>query len=1337
MSQTKLVKVDNWGIYFLQRLKNFFNRTDYCDLTLQFQDKAQLKVHRLVLSACTEYFEVLERTCEMYEDCLVMPDDLQADVVVPIINFMYTGQLEFSMNLLEKLYQTSQIMNMPILTKLLNSHRTTHHSKTPHQTYDYVPKKYSKRTEKPKIKKQVNIIPTMSVNNKRSYAKAFNKSMPYEDKFVYKPVRNDLGVNDIYYTEPVPVSPTTSNTKKMAKCDPRPTRYELPEELDSDNELDNSFCNISYTSQPLMVHPEKFKQNPKPKLNEPTTSHRLGRDTSTLDIVECKRISNDNIFEDNLSEPINDDEFFPSSYMTPKEKSKNQSKLFDQITEQNDGPKVTIESKNSKVSSNIDHAKIISEVLKRYPHLMKSNKNIKLKILNTPSKIKKEPQFEDTQKIIKFKTEKSDEDSTYESEVIDSKEAARLISLGAENIKGPWICLICGTPGRALHFTTYYKFRRHLVNVHKEKPVSTICEYCGLKSLKRNYMLHHLYSQHGVPPPSQYNFPKCNQCNYIALTEGFLVKHKLTHSVTRRFRCTVCGKTYDTSQNLLSHIQATGHKYTPDKKTNLQCVYCLKVFLRENNLYAHIKANHKQEAIEDDIIEDSDEETKQNDKPKVKYEEPVNVSQMNDEDGEMQYEIQENASGSIELVSKKRSPAPKQKILNPGFSNINSTTPVVVDHQQLCNVEDNEPETEEIVMIDNIEYVVRNDQLIPRKQNHVSKDDYIISDMLTSQAEQNIDAMIPSSSIKYTNVNNANIEGNSITQKVTLNHPIQIVVSNEEEYKDFVSSNHPIIFNNNNANKTLTVLASNNAALNNSSISINNKPSNDMMIISENYPLSVADTVTTNNSNIVVVYSHPVDNQNKQYQLVTSSQGLEGQFIQSPAIITQNYQTVSNISAAMGAHVLATPENWQNNVHETVIEHSQQGPAIDVQTIENPINDVTAIHLAELPKVDLAHQTSSAMIPPCNISEEILINSEQNTEETIEIDQQATQQETELITESIQAESLETIHTAENEKNIEIEHLNVTNTGQILPSEYHSETHGTDTLHETSTEKTSSNEQIEVEHGVDTILSVTEQEEPTDDSAVEQNDVDKEKMVQEGSIHEVIEYDPNTTCTQQEETKVEENMNTHSNSQNSQEISEEVGPPVVSESNNEITNKNKEILISEWSEDEYDVETEKEVDETKLNNQTEEMKIIEMPTEVEQSVEFTQHNVNNEIVSSAHETAEEDSHTQDKNISTVNKIVSVDTNKMNVNSDEPQKKILSLLNEWEDNDSQEENTSTIEGDESGHIGPADNDEQHTENSEQCTLQDSDVNVQKAPQEEKGPEANIKNLVSDWDDDEDE
>lgn len=125
MGEVKSVKVDNWGVFFLQKLQNFFNKTDYCDLTLQFRDNSQLKVHRLVLSACTDYFNVLEQTCEIIDDALIMPAEFQADVVVPIVNFMYTGTLEFELKMYGKLLRTAKEMNMTVLLKLLEAHRRT------------------------------------------------------------------------------------------------------------------------------------------------------------------------------------------------------------------------------------------------------------------------------------------------------------------------------------------------------------------------------------------------------------------------------------------------------------------------------------------------------------------------------------------------------------------------------------------------------------------------------------------------------------------------------------------------------------------------------------------------------------------------------------------------------------------------------------------------------------------------------------------------------------------------------------------------------------------------------------------------------------------------------------------------------------------------------------------------------------------------------------------------------------------------------------------------------------------------------------------------------------
>ncbi|XP_013169664.1 PREDICTED: uncharacterized protein LOC106119295 [Papilio xuthus] len=832
MSDMKQVKVDNWGIYFLQRLKHFFNRTDYCDLTLQFQDNAQLKVHRLVLNACTEYFELLERTCEMYEDCLVMPDDLQADVVVPIVNFMYTGQLGFKPELLERLYQTAQVMNMPVLTKLLDAHRNQ--MQRTGQDYQNL-RSYSKSFESPKPSKPPAVASTSYMSTKRSYSKAFDNTFPAKvkkqtvEKNSHKHDHN-LSNNEISQKE----ATEYSAKKKPSVAESRPTRYELPEELDGDNIFDNSFTSISYESTPLMVHPETVKRYSSKKTNifdETSSSKRLLHGTSTLDIVECKKLSsNENIFDD-VSENIQDDAF-SSDVSTKQQKDSNQ--LFDLILD-NDNSKTTIEIKDNETSKKpkIDHAKIISDVLKKYPHLVKSNKNIKLRVLDAPIKSKKSKStnFYHDEKDVKSKNE---QDWTLDIDVLDSKGAAKLIAMGVDNIKGPWICLICGTPGRALHFGSYYKFRRHLVEVHNEKPVVTMCEYCGLKSHKRNYLLHHLYTKHGVPPPSPYYFPKCNQCPYIALSEALLVKHKSTqHDDSKTFACNVCAATFSSSTRLLTHIHMTGHKYSAERRTILHCIYCYKTFSRETNLYSHLKYNHKESAQTDKIIEESDDEKE--------YRRPT--------------------SGKSD----------KTKNISLTYTNEYENIDVKYQIQQKAD----------------------------------------------EQSENN---SVPTTSMEYPILHHTNTEDPKmiIKKPIHVNEPIEIVVSSEEQYKALMSSTHSIIFEE--PNKTLTVLtAPQTSTLEGTTIDLDNTQTNDMMIIQDNYPLNVTETVSTDNNNIVVVYSHQVDDSSKQFQYIPT-QGIEAQFIQSSAMVTQNYGTVTTSTPVMSVQALDSNvnESWQNSLKGNV-----------------------------------------------------------------------------------------------------------------------------------------------------------------------------------------------------------------------------------------------------------------------------------------------------------------------------------------------------------------------------------------------------------------------------------
>lgn len=265
MHEVKSVKVDNWGVFFLQKLQNFFNKTDYCDLTLQFKDNSQLKVHRLVLSACTDFFNVLESRYEVIDDILIMPKDLQADVVVPIVNFMYTGTLEFEVNMYARLLKTARDMNMTVLLKLLEAHKRTVGDSIRSQnttgpvvlnkgaaqqrvnTYSRpgtttVARTYTQRT-----------IPTTIGSTKISPTRSYptNLTKVKQEKIGSTIVRSIPSSNVLRKNLPEPVQLVAkyANTGNAVKG---PSRFECTDDSASDA-FESSFDNISYESKPLIT----------------------------------------------------------------------------------------------------------------------------------------------------------------------------------------------------------------------------------------------------------------------------------------------------------------------------------------------------------------------------------------------------------------------------------------------------------------------------------------------------------------------------------------------------------------------------------------------------------------------------------------------------------------------------------------------------------------------------------------------------------------------------------------------------------------------------------------------------------------------------------------------------------------------------------------------------------------------------------------------------------------------------------------------------------------------------------------------------------------------------
>uniref|UniRef100_A0A182QN14 BTB domain-containing protein n=1 Tax=Anopheles farauti TaxID=69004 RepID=A0A182QN14_9DIPT len=628
-AEAKSVKVDNWGVFFLQKLQNFFNKTDHCDLTLQFNDNSQLKVHRLVLSACTDYFNHLENVCEMYDDVLIMPMDLQADVIVPIVNFMYTGTLEFQYNMYDRLLKTATDMNMTVLLKLLEAHRQT--SRIAKQ-----PVLLNKQAPRPRTGA------TMYQGQQRAGVPVARGPM-----ISGKPRLPMVGRQQ---------QPPHSYGK-AANAKPGPSRY-VDEMGDG---YDDSFDGMSYEGKPLLTADQVKKEeetSPFEKLRKGYTNANVVKRASggSLTSPPAKKPNLDEVKEfteaarmrsqlttddDDSPDYVDDDTHFndddDEDYQPPasvkaalakqasasggsgkqiviKQESKSPgsggggggggSNVLKQITVKDD-------------SGNVDHAKIISEVLKKYPHLVKKNKNIKLKIMqkpssnaasaststSTPSATKMEvrtatPLKQDQSMVRRATANIQNEPAAKAStsgaggtasssatpgtkpassapKTIDAKTMHALIAKGAENMTGPWLCLRCGINGRPISIPSYRAFRNHLVTKHKERIDVRICEHCGWRAQQRNpHLFYHLLTEHNIRQTVK--FPKCDECDHVAMTAEDLQKHEEV-------------------------VHARGGDLQ-------QCIYCNKVFAKEMDLYDHMKEQHRERAIVEGVLEFTDDE---------------------------------------------------------------------------------------------------------------------------------------------------------------------------------------------------------------------------------------------------------------------------------------------------------------------------------------------------------------------------------------------------------------------------------------------------------------------------------------------------------------------------------------------------------------------------------------------------------------------------------------------------------------------------------------------------------------------------------------------------------
>lgn len=122
MQNLKPIRVDNWGIFLLNRLQTCFQNKEFCDLTLRFPNQnAQIKVHKLVLNACCNYFTQNEAQGNIIDGVLDMPFTFTPEAVAPVIRFMYTGKLDIKYGMFSKLKETAAELGLEVLSKLMEA----------------------------------------------------------------------------------------------------------------------------------------------------------------------------------------------------------------------------------------------------------------------------------------------------------------------------------------------------------------------------------------------------------------------------------------------------------------------------------------------------------------------------------------------------------------------------------------------------------------------------------------------------------------------------------------------------------------------------------------------------------------------------------------------------------------------------------------------------------------------------------------------------------------------------------------------------------------------------------------------------------------------------------------------------------------------------------------------------------------------------------------------------------------------------------------------------------------------------------------------------------------
>lgn len=343
---------------------------------------------------------------------------------------------------------------MTVLSKLLEAHRET-----------------SSVTKSPQ---PVLLNKNAASANSRSQPKVFHQKPLPTKTVIYKQgqtIIKHVSPNKTNIPEPIQIMTRYQTDKNVS----RPSRFIVPDEIVVPD-TEGSFESISYESKPLQTASQLKKEDENSTFENLRRGYTNKRATTALpsappskkpnlddikELAEAQSQRNELISEDSKvttvsaeniqEEEASDDDDYDGDQFFDDEGSDD-----DYSKNQKSSPSTTVVKQTTKQitvsdcsGGNIDHAKILGEVLKKYPNLVKNPKNIKLKIMQKPSQsnssqttaIVRVVKQDSDPKIVTSTPQLQQQQQRQQPKKIDAKTMHELIKLGAENQKGPWLCL--------------------------------------------------------------------------------------------------------------------------------------------------------------------------------------------------------------------------------------------------------------------------------------------------------------------------------------------------------------------------------------------------------------------------------------------------------------------------------------------------------------------------------------------------------------------------------------------------------------------------------------------------------------------------------------------------------------------------------------------------------------------------------------------------------------------------------------------------------------------------------------------------------------------------------